>query len=64
MGRAARSVPPGFFSDQQFAASEARFGVWVEPGLLWQNTAVRLRPRDCEATDCWEAKDNPPRLNA
>ncbi len=42
--------------DQPFGASDAAFGLWVEPGFLWQQTRIRLLTRDCTVVACWEER--------
>ncbi len=42
--------------DQPNAATEAQYGVWIEPGLLVQDTQIRLRTRGCTTVACWEER--------
>lgn len=42
--------------DRPFAASDASFGLWLEPGPLVENTRIRLLTRDCEDVACWQER--------
>jgi hypothetical protein len=42
--------------DRPFGASEAAFGLWVEPGPLVESTQIRLRTRDCTDVACWQRR--------
>ncbi len=47
--------------DVPFAATDAKLGLWIQPGPLIEGARMRIRLRGCETVACWHERLGVPR---